>query len=253
MIVSPADMPALAALPDACCAQPRPVSLGAQSQLLPGPSPGLGKSGSACQGVARARDYLDEQAAVGVLRLAQLQPRRLVDLHLRCTCLWHSSAARTPGKAGGELAQGELRRTESCLPPPRAALTRSAPRVGRTAVSRWPLDGTVFPKNAHLPCGTLTVRPTGQTAGSAFAQQFTDDRRGSCATAQTHPLLATPAGMYIRTVGALREAQAAQFHVRRSAGRGAGPRPCQRRTAATRASCPPSQAKAQGSGGLRWI
>jgi len=65
--------------------------------------------------------------------------------------LWHSSAAQTPGKARGELTQRKLRRTESCLPPPRAALTRSAPRVGRTAVSRWPLVGTVFPKNAHLP------------------------------------------------------------------------------------------------------
>ena len=43
MIVSPADMPALAALPDACCAQPRPVSLGAQRQLLPGQGPAGGR------------------------------------------------------------------------------------------------------------------------------------------------------------------------------------------------------------------
>ncbi len=52
MIVSPADMPALAALPDACCAQPRPVSLGAQSRLPPGQKPA---GGAASQGVAGAR------------------------------------------------------------------------------------------------------------------------------------------------------------------------------------------------------
>ena len=43
-------------------------------------------------------------------------------------------------------------RTESCFPPPFAALTRRPLRAGRAAASIWPLDGMVLPKKAHLSC-----------------------------------------------------------------------------------------------------
>ena len=77
MIVSPAWMPALAALPDDACttSTPRSTSCRGSTQVL-----------AACKFIGqkckRGGAHLHKQAAVGVLRLTQLQSRGLVHLNL---------------------------------------------------------------------------------------------------------------------------------------------------------------------------
>jgi len=153
------------------------------------------------------------------------------------------------GQRGADAAQAPPHRELLAASPRGANAQRTAGRPHR----RQPLapGRHRVPKERASPLDPLIVRLTGQVTGRHSPCTSLTVAVGAAPLHKQTPWLPRPAGMHKRTVGALREAQFARIaaHARRSAGRVAGPRPCQRRTAAMHALCLPSQ----GPGKQTWI